>query len=92
MLSQTIQINLAAGESIDVCPIGSGTIPCTVCFFTADGCRYGLNDGEICVTCNDEGETVFRLTAVEAMTGWLHIGESIALSPDCPVFTAAKAK
>lgn len=88
MLSQTLEVNLAAGESLDICPMAAGMLICSARFIDADGCYNSIPDGDLCNACNAKGDLIYRLTASAAMTGYILICEEFDSGPDCVAWPA----
>lgn len=86
MFSQTKRITLAAAESVDIFPIGSGTaIAAATLTRIADSGVSFPPDNELVMAINAGNETVFRFTSAAGFDGWITITETVA-SPDVPPF------
>lgn len=83
MLSQTLKIDLPAGESLDICPMAGGMLICSAKFIDAEGCYNTIPDGDLCNACDDKGNLIYRLTASAPMVGFIHICEEFDSGPDC---------
>jgi len=92
MLSQTLKIDLAAGDVYDICSLASGMLICSAMFIDEEtGCYSSIPDGALCNACDGKDNQIYQLTAAAAMKGWLVICEVFDSGPDCVKWPVAKA-
>lgn len=76
------QIDLAAGESVLICPHGSqNEALCSAMLFDEDGCNVPLEAGQICHVC-EKGAFAWKFTAIADIKGQLNLCAGFAAQPD----------